>query len=306
MASAATASTDMATLDSFFKPKKGGKRRSAGADEGAAEGAAEADAAPDATEMAANIALKKALAIARKTGIPSLETLDPTWKKALKAEFSKAYYTQLMEYLQGEKAKGKTIFPEAQDVHAWSRACPTNNIKVVIIGQDPYHGPKQAHGLCFSVTKDVAIPPSLRNIYKEMEKDVPGFKYPTHGNLMSWATQGVLLLNAVLTVEQANANAHKGMGWEKFTDAVIDYVNTNKKGVVFMLWGGYAKKKGKKIDKKKHCVLECAHPSPLSVTRWWGNKHFSKANEYLTSKGKDPINWASVCDDSTPPAKKSA
>ena len=219
-----------------------------------------------------------------------------SWRKALKAQFDKPYFEQLLRFLMAEKAAKRTIFPPLPQVYAWSHACPLQRIRVVILGQDPYHGPGQAHGLCFSVKRGVPVPPSLRNMYKELETDVPGFSPPTHGDLTSWAEQGVLLLNAALTVRRGEANSHAGKGWEQLTDAVVEAVSTRLSGVVFILWGGYAQRKGASINKTKHLVISGPHPSPLSAYRgFFGCKHFSKANEYLTSKGRDPVDWGSVC-----------
>ena len=172
-------------------------------------------------------------------------------------------------------------------------ACDFNHVKVIIIGQDPYHGSGQANGLCFSVKKGITIPPSLVNIYKELKADLSISPAP-HGDLSGWAQQGVLLLNATLTVEQAKAGSHQNKGWEEFTDAIIERLNNSNNPMVFMLWGGFAKRKGKKLDRKKHLVLESGHPSPLSANRgyWFGNRHFSKCNEFLNNNGQQPINWS--------------
>jgi len=221
----------------------------------------------------------------------SPQFLGDSWRKALAAEFSKEYFVKLTNFVKEERSR-KTIYPPEKDVFSWTLQCDIKEIKVVIIGQDPYHGPRQAHGLCFSVLPGVAIPPSLVNIYKELENDIEGFQAPKHGYLMGWAKQGVLLLNACLTVVASQANSHKDKGWEKFTDAVIRWINSNLSGVVFLLWGSYAQKKGSSIDKKKHCVLKAVHPSPLSAHRGFlGCKHFSQANEYLKKVGKKPVNW---------------
>ncbi|OWF48535.1 Uracil-DNA glycosylase [Mizuhopecten yessoensis] len=214
-----------------------------------------------------------------------------SWKNALEKEFSKDYFQKLTKYVEAERAKG-TIYPPAHQVFSWTQYCTLDSVKVVILGQDPYHGPKQAHGLCFSVQKGVKSPPSLENMYKELTSDIEGFQHPGHGTLIGWAEQGVLLLNSCLTVRQHQANSHKDRGWEKFTDAVISWLNKNMTGLVFILWGSYAQKKGCFIDKKKHCVLQGVHPSPLSAHRgFFGCKHFSKCNSYLEEKGKTPIDW---------------
>ncbi|XP_020626946.1 uncharacterized protein LOC110064258 [Orbicella faveolata] len=217
-----------------------------------------------------------------------------SWKKALGAEFNKEYFVKLSNFVKEERSR-RTVYPSEKDVFSWTLQCEIHEIKVVIIGQDPYHGPRQAHGLCFSVPPGVSIPPSLVNIYKELTSDIDGFQAPKHGYLMGWAKQGVLLLNACLTVVASQANSHKDKGWEKFTDAVIRWINTNLSGVVFLLWGSYAQKKGSFIDKKKHCVLKAVHPSPLSAHRGFlGCKHFSQANEYLKKAGKKPIDWCNL------------
>jgi uracil-DNA glycosylase len=185
-----------------------------------------------------------------------------------------------------------TVFPAEQQVFSAFDATPFEQVKVVILGQDPYHGPDQAHGLCFSVLPGIKPPPSLANMYKELVQDIAGFSIPEHGYLMPWAEQGVLLLNTVLTVEQGQAHSHKHLGWEQFTDKVIDEINQHREGVVFLLWGAHAQKKGKSIDKTRHHVLHAPHPSPLSAHRgFFGCQHFSRTNELLTSMGKTPINW---------------
>ncbi|XP_069140501.1 uracil-DNA glycosylase-like isoform X2 [Argopecten irradians] len=214
-----------------------------------------------------------------------------SWKNALEKEFSKNYFQQLTKFVEAERTKG-TIYPPANQVFSWTQYCTLESVKVVILGQDPYHGPNQAHGLCFSVQKGVKPPPSLENMYKELTSDIEGFHHPGHGTLIGWAEQGVLLLNSCLTVRQHQANSHKDRGWEKFTDAVISYLNKNTTELVFILWGSYAQKKGACIDQKKHYVLKGVHPSPLSAHRgFMGCRHFSKCNTYLTEKGKTPIDW---------------
>ncbi len=217
--------------------------------------------------------------------------LEPSWKSRLLSEFQKPYMQKLREFLQREKAANKIIYPRGGDMFAALNLCPFDKVKVVILGQDPYHGAKQAHGLCFSVRPGVDIPPSLQNIFKELKDDL-GIEPPKHGYLKSWADQGVLLLNATLSVEAGRAGSHQNKGWEEFTDAIIHRLNDEKEGLVFVLWGSYAQKKGAFIDRKKHLVLESAHPSPLSAHRgFFGCRHFSKINEYLKSKGKEPIDW---------------
>jgi len=193
------------------------------------------------------------------------------------------------------KRTQKTVYPPQNNVWEWTKQTPIKDVKVVILGQDPYHGPRQAHGLCFSVQKGVPPPPSLINIYKELKSDIPGFEIPNHGDLTGWAKQGVLLLNAVLTVDAGNANSHKDKGWEKVTDAVISWISKNLNDVVFLLWGNYAQKKASVVDKKKHHLLQSVHPSPLSAHRGFlGCKHFSKCNELLEKNGKEPVNWADL------------
>ncbi|XP_046358519.1 uracil-DNA glycosylase-like [Haliotis rufescens] len=214
-----------------------------------------------------------------------------TWLKALEPEFSKTYFLELSEFVQKERSKS-TIYPPVDQVFSWTQTSDIDQVKVVILGQDPYHGPKQAHGLCFSVQQGVQPPPSLVNMYKELAKDIDGFEQPGHGTLNGWARQGVLLLNACLTVRAHNANSHAGKGWEKFTDAVISWLNKNGEGIVFMLWGAYAQKKGACIDKKRHHILKAVHPSPLSAHRgFFGCKHFSQCNSLLKQQGKTPIDW---------------
>lgn len=218
--------------------------------------------------------------------------IEESWKRRLLPQFQQPYMQQLRGFLQQEKALGKIIYPRGNDYFSAFNLTPFDKVKVVILGQDPYHGPNQAHGLCFSVQPGVALPPSLLNIFKELQRDLH-IPMPNHGNLTHWAEQGVLLLNAVLTVEQGKANAHQGKGWEQFTDAVIRELNDHREGIVFMLWGSYAQKKGQFIDRKKHCVLQAPHPSPLSAHRGFlGCGHFSKANEYLQKRGLAPIDWA--------------
>ncbi|KAJ2559641.1 uracil DNA glycosylase [Coemansia sp. RSA 1933] len=222
------------------------------------------------------------------------ETIGPTWLEHLEAEFSKAYFVKLKAFLKEQAEQGKTIFPLARDVYAWSRYARLDQIRVVILGQDPYHGPGQAHGLAFSVRPQVRTPPSLLNMYKALARDYPGeFERPAHGYLRGWAEQGVLLLNAALTVECHKANAHANRGWEQFTDRVIALVNSRNTNVVFMLWGAYAQKKGAHVDRSRHCVLTTVHPSPLSASRgFFDAAHFRRANEYLVAHGKEPIDWA--------------
>ena len=217
--------------------------------------------------------------------------LEADWKQLLQREFSDQYMQDLRQFLLSEKARGKRIFPPGDEIFNALNSTAFDNIKVVILGQDPYHGSGQAHGLCFSVKPGVGLPPSLVNIYKELQADV-GFKPPTHGCLSYWAEQGVLLLNAVLTVEAGRAASHQGKGWERFTDRVVQLLNEQKSGLVFMLWGSYAQKKGAMIDRQRHLVLQSPHPSPLSASRgFFGNRHFSRANSYLSDRGMEPIDW---------------
>lgn len=218
--------------------------------------------------------------------------LESSWLQRLGDEFNKPYMVDLKAFLKQEKAQRKVIYPPSDHwFHAFDKTA-FDKVKVVILGQDPYHGPGQAHGLCFSVPPGVKIPPSLVNIYKELESDL-GIPMPNHGYLESWAEQGVLLLNAVLTVERGKAAAHQGHGWELFTDRVITLLNEQREHLVFMLWGSYAQKKGQFIDRKRHLVLTAPHPSPLSAHRGFlGCRHFSKANAYLESVGEGGIDWS--------------
>ncbi len=217
--------------------------------------------------------------------------LEQSWQKALKSDFSKDYYKTLMRFLTEELNANKNIYPPKDDIFNAFNLTPFNNTKVVILGQDPYHGQGQAHGLCFSVQNGIKPPPSLKNIYKEIGNDL-SILPPSHGNLSSWAKQGVLLLNTVLTVEEGKAGSHQKKGWEIFTDKVIELLNEKKKNLVFILWGSPAQKKGHCIDETKHLVLKSVHPSPLSAHRgFFNNNHFSKTNEYLISKGIKPIDW---------------
>ena len=219
------------------------------------------------------------------------QKIEKSWKVVLKNEFETPYFNEIKNTLIKEKSSFE-IFPAESDIFNAFNLTPFYQVKVVIIGQDPYHGPGQAHGLCFSVLNGVKYPPSLDNIFKEIKTDL-GYSYPKSGNLTSWAEQGVLLLNATLTVRKGEANSHQKIGWQKFTDAVIEKLSSENEGIVFLLWGGFAKKKGQKIDKTKHHVLTCGHPSPLSANKghWFGNQHFSKTNELLKQMGKVPINW---------------
>lgn len=216
--------------------------------------------------------------------------IEQSWKKALAGEFEKQYFADLVNYLHQEKAAGATIFPPGSQIFRAFDLTPVKNVKVVILGQDPYHGPGQAHGLSFSVPHGVPAPPSLKNIFKEIETDL-GVRMSGCPNLEKWASQGVLLLNAVLTVRSGEAASHSKIGWEQFTDAVIKYVSDNCEGVVFMLWGNFARTKSALIDHSRHHVLEAAHPSPLARGAFFGCRHFSRANEALISSGHTPIDW---------------
>ena len=216
--------------------------------------------------------------------------INKDWQTLLQAEFDKPYFADLVSFVQSEYATHR-IYPPGKLIFNAFDACPPGKLKVVIIGQDPYHGEGQAHGLCFSVNDGVPLPPSLVNIYKEIS-DEYGKPAPASGNLLRWANQGVLLLNATLTVRANIAGSHQGRGWETFTDAVIKSISDNKEHVVFLLWGAYAGRKAEVIDAAKHCVLKSAHPSPLSAYRgFFGNGHFRKANDYLVSTGQTPIDW---------------
>jgi uracil-DNA glycosylase len=217
--------------------------------------------------------------------------LDESWKRPLQPQFDASYMSVLKTFLTNEKAAGKIIYPKGAEWFAALDATPLEQVRVVILGQDPYHGEGQAHGLCFSVQHGVRPPPSLINIYKEIKTDL-GIDPPKHGHLSAWAKQGVLLLNAVLTVEAHKANSHQGKGWEKFTDEIIRLVNDQPRPVVFMLWGSYAQKKAAFVDQSKHLVIKSAHPSPLSAHNgFFGSKPFSQANAFLNSKGRGEIDW---------------
>jgi len=217
--------------------------------------------------------------------------IHESWKNQLNEEFEKSYFKDLVSFVK-EEYKNEICYPKGRDIFAAFEHCHFDNLKVVILGQDPYHGVDQANGLCFSVKEDIALPPSLINIFKEIEQDVHK-PFPKTGNLERWADQGVLLLNATLTVRAHQAGSHQNKGWEQFTDQVISTISRDKEKVVFLLWGGFAKKKIKLIDTSKHHILTSGHPSPLSANRgyWFGNKHFSKTNKILEAIGKKPIDW---------------
>lgn len=215
-----------------------------------------------------------------------------TWTEALGEEKQKPYFQQILQQVHNERMAGKTIYPPQNAVFSAFALTEFSDVKVVILGQDPYHGPNQAHGLAFSVKPPVAPPPSLVNIYKELTQDIAGFQTPKHGYLIDWAKQGVLLLNTVLTVQQGMAHSHAKIGWEVFTDKVIEQLNHHRENLVFLLWGSHAQKKGQFIDRSRHCVLTSVHPSPLSAHRgFFGCQHFSKTNAYLSEKGIIEINW---------------
>ncbi len=217
--------------------------------------------------------------------------IESSWKEVLKDEFNKPYFQQIALHIKTEKSQGKTIYPPGSLIFNAFNTTPFDKVKVVILGQDPYHGPGQAHGLCFSVQNGVPPPPSLVNIFKELQDDV-GVPVPDHGNLTHWAEQGVFLLNASLTVRAGEPMSHSKIGWAQFTDEVIKKISAGKEHVVFILWGKFAQEKKLLINETKHCILRSAHPSPLSAhAGFFGCKHFSKANEYLMSKGIDPIDW---------------
>ena len=219
------------------------------------------------------------------------ENIGHSWFRALEAEFDQPYFKKLSEFVKSQR-DGKIVYPPPDQVFTWTHCHPIRETRVVIIGQDPYHGPNQAHGLSFSVQKGVPIPKSLQNIHKELQNDIEGFQSPGHGNLTEWSKQGVLMLNACLTVNKGEANSHQGKGWEKFTDAVISWISKNVSySVVFLLWGRFAQKKASLID-KRHKILSSAHPSPLSADNgFFGCKHFSQTNAYLRSQNLPEINW---------------
>ncbi|CAB3403554.1 unnamed protein product [Caenorhabditis bovis] len=218
-----------------------------------------------------------------------------SWSKLLENELKKPYIAKIEKFLNNEYAKGKQIFPPKSEIFTVFNLVPFDQISVVVIGQDPYHDDNQAHGLSFSVKKGVKPPPSLKNIYKELEADIEGFKRPDHGYLVGWAKQGVFMLNATLTVSAHEANSHAKIGWQTFTDAVISLISKqSQKPIVFLLWGGFAHKKEELIDTKKHVVIKTAHPSPLSARKWHGCKCFSKCNEELENNGRNPIDWTDL------------
>lgn len=215
-----------------------------------------------------------------------------TWKDVIGSEKQQPYFQHILQQIKQAREEGKVVYPPNAEVFSAFQLTEFEQVKVVILGQDPYHGPNQAHGLAFSVKPQVPPPPSLMNMYKELQQDINGFQIPNHGYLVSWATQGVLLLNTVLTVEQGKAHSHANFGWEIFTDRVIAALNEQRKNIVFLLWGSHAQKKGQFIDRQKHCVLTAPHPSPLSAHRgFFGCGHFSKTNQYLKQQSLSPIQW---------------
>lgn len=217
-------------------------------------------------------------------------SLPSSWEAVLKDELSQPYFRALERFVDAERA-AHAVFPPEDEVFSAFERTPFDRVKAVLLGQDPYHGDNQAHGLCFSVRPGVRVPPSLANMYRELETDIPGFERPSHGYLARWADQGVLMLNAVLTVRAHEANSHSNRGWEQFTDAVIRAVGQSDRHAVFLLWGNYARKKSKLIDRSVHTVIECAHPSPLSQKRFFGSKPFSAANAALLAHAQTPIDW---------------
>jgi uracil-DNA glycosylase len=232
--------------------------------------------------------------------------LEASWKQRLLSEFERPYMRELRAFLRRERDDGKHVFPKGREIFAALDLTPFDDVRVVIIGQDPYHGPGQAHGLCFSVQPGVAEPPSLRNIFEEINRDMTDPSVPGgdpdrrlkrgRGCLSPWARQGVLLLNAVLTVEQGRAGSHQGRGWESFTDRIVSLLNEEREGLVFLLWGSYAQRKGSIVERRRHHVLTAPHPSPLSAHRgFFGCRHFSRANQYLVERGELPIDWFDVC-----------
>lgn len=216
--------------------------------------------------------------------------IEASWKKVLAEEFRKPYFKDIVKHLKDLKSNGADVYPPGPLIFNAFNATPLDQLKVVILGQDPYHNPGEAMGLCFSVPKGVRLPPSLKNVFREIKEDI-GIELPDHGDLSSWTHQGVFLLNAMLTVEHKKAGSHSKIGWQTFTNEVISKISEYKKGIVFLLWGNFAKSKSTLIDPEKHLILESAHPSPLAGKRFFGNHHFSRANEYLMKQGKTPIQW---------------
>jgi uracil-DNA glycosylase len=222
---------------------------------------------------------------------PSTIRIEASWKARLMQEFAKPYFAQIKQYLSAEKARGKTIFPPGPQIFNAFDATPFDQVRVVILGQDPYHGPGQAMGLCFSVPQNIRVPASLKNIFKELHRDL-GITIPDHGDLTKWTSQGVFLLNSILTVEQGQAGSHSKIGWHIFTDSVIKALSDHRSDIIFLLWGNYARSKKSLIDDRKHTILEAAHPSPLARDAFKGCAHFSKANQILSKLGETPVNWS--------------
>ncbi|CAN7985754.1 unnamed protein product [Ixodes hexagonus] len=283
-------------ISAFFKPMGASKRLLSTVDSVSEEAPKRAKKdseglAPEALNMIEQRRLSAKLKLRCRATPVLTQDIGLGWFAALEAEFSKDYFHKLSRFVMEERQR-HTVYPAHEDVFAWTRCCDLDKVAVVILGQDPYHNPGQAHGLAFSVPKGVAVPQSLNNMYQELEEDVSGFQRPSHGNLTGWAEQGVLLLNACLTVRAHSANSHKDRGWEKLTDAVVSCLNKRRSNLAFLLWGAYAQKKGAIIDRKRHLVLQCAHPSPLSASRgFFGCRHFSRANEYLARHNRCPIDW---------------
>ncbi len=221
---------------------------------------------------------------------PEKVKIESGWKEALREEFQKSYFDDLISFIKSEKKAGKEIYPPGTLIFNAFEKTPFEKVKVVILGQDPYHNPGEAMGLCFSVPKGVRLPPSLKNIFREIKTDI-GMELPAHGDLTTWAEQGVFLLNAMLTVEKKKAGSHKAAGWQEFTDAVIKTISDKKENVVFLLWGNFARNKAALIDGSRHLILEAAHPSPLARGAFFGSKHFSKTNAHFEQLGVAPINW---------------
>ncbi|KAJ2001807.1 uracil DNA glycosylase [Coemansia thaxteri] len=302
----ASTGTKRKTLDSYFKSKQA-KTAHAPAESSSSSSSLPRPKAltkPKPTSLpAADTGVEPTAGDKQAKDVPSSEleaysleysTIDPSWLSRLRVEFTKPYFVALKDFLRREADAKKTIYPAPGDLYSWSRFSPFDKVRIVILGQDPYHGPGQAHGLAFSVQPGVRTPPSLANMYKGLARDYPNdFVAPKHGYLRGWAEQGVLLLNAALTVEAHKANSHANRGWEQFTDAVIAAVNTGRTNVVFMLWGSYAQKKGARVNSSKHLVLKSVHPSPLSASRgFFDAGHFRKANDYLEAHDMEPINWS--------------
>ena len=283
------------TMSTFFKRKREETKDSIESSVESSEESSVESSHNEVVQVSKVIKVSEEVKVCNRDNPDPLEraNIDFSWAECLADAIKKPYYQSLEKFVENER-KGKTIYPSREEVFSWTRYCKLENVKVIILGQDPYHGPNQAHGLCFSVKIGIAPPPSLKNIYKALSRDIEGFSAPDHGYLVGWAQQGVLMLNAVLTVEHSKANAHKGRGWEKLTDHVIKHISRNLKNCVFMLWGGPAIKKHSMIS-KDHLVLTAVHPSPLSAHRGFLDcAHFSKANAYLQEHGKQQIDWCEL------------